>query len=74
LPASDFAGPGRSYPVDTKGRARAAKSRAAEFASPGERKKIDAKADKRLGKKKKGAKAKPHRFSRDAVLSRPDME
>lgn len=31
LPASDFAGPARSFPVDTPGRARAALGRATQF-------------------------------------------
>jgi hypothetical protein len=49
LPASDFAGPNRSYPVEDAGHAKAAKGRAAEFAGPALKKKIDAKADKELG-------------------------
>jgi len=53
LPASDFAGPNRSYPVEDKAHARAAKSRAAQFASPALKAKVDAKADgilkKRMG-------------------------
>ena len=53
LPAKDFAGPGRSYPVEDKGHAKAAKARAAEFASPALKAKIDAKADKVLGKSEK---------------------
>jgi hypothetical protein len=51
LPAKDFAGPDRSYPVEDKGHAKAAKARAAEFASPALKAKIDAKADKVLGEK-----------------------
>lgn len=56
LPAKDFAGPGRSYPVEDKSHARNAKARAsqAEHAgrmSKGEERKIDRKADKVLGKK-----------------------
>ncbi len=53
LPAKDFAGPKRSYPVEDKAHARAAKSRAAQFASPALRAKIDAKANRVLGKKRK---------------------
>lgn len=34
LPSSDFAGPDRSYPVDTANRARNALARAAQHASP----------------------------------------
>lgn len=52
LPTADFAGPGRTYPVNDKAHARNAKSRAAQFASPGEKARIDRKADKVLGKKK----------------------
>lgn len=50
LPAADFAGPDRSYPVPDRAHAIAAKSRAAQFASPALRKRIDAKADRKLGK------------------------
>lgn len=62
LPKSDFAGPGRSYPVEDRGHAVAAKSRAsaAEHAgrmSKGEEAKIDAKANKKLTAGK-GAKAR----------------
>lgn len=58
LPKSDFAGPDRSYPVNDKSHARAAKSRASEMESKGKisastKAKIDAKADKKLGKKRK---------------------
>lgn len=52
LPDKDFAGPDRSYPVEDKGHARAAKARAAEFASPAVKAKIDAKADRVLDKNK----------------------
>ena len=33
LPASDFAGPGESYPIDTKNRARNALARVSQFGS-----------------------------------------
>jgi hypothetical protein len=51
LPAKDFAGPGRSYPVEDKPRARNAKARAAQAVKAGrmstaEENKIDAKADR----------------------------
>lgn len=52
LPAKDFAGPGRSYPVEDKAHARAAKSRAAQFASPSLKAKVDARANKVLKGKK----------------------
>lgn len=52
LPAKDFAGPGRSYPIEDKAHARNAKSRAAQNASPALKKKIDAKADRVLGVKR----------------------
>lgn len=50
LPASAFAGPGRTYPVEDRGHAIAAKSRAAQFASPALKARIDARANKVLGK------------------------
>jgi hypothetical protein len=53
LPASAFAGPGRSYPVEDKAHARNAKARAAQHASPALKAKVDARADKVLGKKGK---------------------
>lgn len=61
LPKKDFAGPGRSYPVEDKAHARAAKSRASaaehkDRMSKAEERKIDAKADKVLGKGKSGGK------------------
>ncbi len=53
LPASAFAGPGRSYPVEDKAHARNAKARASQMAkagklSSGAKAKIDAKANKVL--------------------------
>ena len=53
LPGKDFAGPGRSYPIEDKAHARNAKARAAQAVKAGrmsesEEKKIDAKADKKL--------------------------
>lgn len=55
LPTSSFAGPDRSYPVDTKGRAANAKARATQQVnkgnlSPATASKIKAKANKVLGK------------------------
>ena len=52
------ANPDGSYPTDTKGRARAARSRASEAVNKGrmttgEEKRIDARADRKLGKKGK---------------------
>lgn len=57
LPTKDFAGSGRSYPVDTRARAGNAKSRASQAVNAGRmststEKKIDRKADKVLGKSK----------------------
>lgn len=52
LPDSDFAGPGRSYPVEDAAHAKAAKSRASQFASPSLKAKIDKKADRKLGGKR----------------------
>ncbi len=54
IPASKFAGPGRSYPVEDRSHAIAAKSMASRFASPSLKARVDAKANKVLGKKKKG--------------------
>ena len=51
MPKSEFAGPGRSYPVNDAAHAKLAKAMAAKYASPAERARIDAKADKVLGKK-----------------------
>ena len=53
LPTSKFAGPNRSYPVDTKGRAANAKARATQAVNAGrmsesEKEKIDAKANRKL--------------------------
>ena len=55
LPASSFAGPGRSYPIPDKAHAANAKARAAQEVkagklSPSAKAKIDAKANKVLGK------------------------
>lgn len=47
LPAKDFAGKGRSYPIEDKGHAKAAIARAEEF-SPPDKAKIIAKAEKKL--------------------------
>jgi hypothetical protein len=51
LPAKDFAGPHRSYPIENASHARNAKSRVSQFGSASLKKKVDAKADKKLGKK-----------------------
>ena len=48
MPKSEFAGPGRSYPVNDRTHAVLAKAMAARYASPGERAKIDAKANAKL--------------------------
>ena len=48
LPASDFAGPNRSYPIEDKGHAKAAMARAAEFASPKVKAAVDRKAEAKL--------------------------
>lgn len=59
LPKSDFAGPDRSYPVDTKARAANAKARATQMEekgklSPSAKSRIDAKANKVLRRDSKG--------------------
>lgn len=56
LPKKDFAGPGKSYPVEDKAHARAAKARASEMEHKGKigestKERIDARANKVLGKK-----------------------
>lgn len=56
LPKKDFAGPGRSYPVENKSHARNAKARASEMEHKGrmsksEENKIDRAADKVIRKK-----------------------
>lgn len=61
LPASAFAGPDKSYPVNDKAHAANAKARATQMEdagklSPSAKAKIDAKANKVLKKPKKGAK------------------
>jgi hypothetical protein len=53
LPDKDFAGPGRSYPIEDKAHARNAKARAAQAVKAGrisksEEKKIETKADRKL--------------------------
>ncbi len=58
LPKSEFAGPGRSYPVNDKSHAANAKARASQMESAGkissaEKAKIYNKANKVLGKGKK---------------------
>ena len=58
LPKSEFAGPGKSYPVPDRSHAANAKARASEMEHKGKisrsaEAKIDAKANKVLGKGKK---------------------
>lgn len=58
IPTSKFAGPDRSYPIEDRPHARAAKSRASQMAKRGKlstsaKAKIDSKADKVLKKGKK---------------------
>jgi hypothetical protein len=55
MPASDFAGPGRSYPVENRAHAVLAKAMADRAVATGrmpvgEKQRIDAKANKELGK------------------------
>ena len=45
MPKSEFAGPGRSYPVPDAAHAKLAKAMAAKYAPPAERASIDAKAN-----------------------------
>ena len=63
LPKKDFAGPGRSYPVENKKHARLAKAMASKEVdagrlSRGEERKIDARANRKLGKSGSARKAK----------------
>ncbi len=58
LPKSDFAGPGRTFPIPDKSHAANAKARASQAAKAGritaaEKSRIDAKANKVLGKGKR---------------------
>lgn len=72
IPASKFAGPDRSYPVENKSHARNAKARASEEEhkgklSKGEEAKIDAKADRVLGKHESSERVpKGHEHLRDS--------
>jgi len=57
IPAKEFAGPGKSFPIENKSHARnaisgAARSEKAGNISKAEEKKIVAKAEKKLGKKR----------------------
>ena len=48
LPTGDFAGPGRSYPIEDKAHAADAKARVAQFGSPALKARVDAAANKVL--------------------------
>jgi hypothetical protein len=48
LPAKDFAGPQRSYPVEDKAHARAALSRVSANGSPAEKKEVRAKVEQKF--------------------------
>lgn len=48
LPAKDFAGPKRSYPVEDKAHARAALSRVSANGSPAEKKEVRAKVEQKF--------------------------
>ena len=61
LPAKDFAGPGRSYPVSDRSHAANAKARASQAVKAGrmsasEKKRIDARANAVLDRGKRGKK------------------
>jgi len=67
MPKKEFAGPGKSYPIENKSHAANAKARASQMEAKGklsasEKAKIDAKANKVLGEK--GGKKRP---KKDAV-------
>lgn len=78
LPASDFAGPDRSYPVPDASHARNAKARASQAVNEGrmsksQEAKIDAKANRVMGKT---GKSLPERGERTATnkRTRGDMQ
>lgn len=57
LPSSEFAGPGRSYPIPDRSHAANAEARATQNASPALKASIDAKVHAKfpdLGKKRRG--------------------
>ncbi len=54
LPKGDFAGPGRSYPVNDKNHARFAKAMASAHLSGQAKERVDEKADRELAKKRGG--------------------
>ena len=54
LPASDFALPGRRYPDEDRGHAKAARACVDEFGTPEEKRRVFAKTAKFFGKKRKG--------------------
>jgi hypothetical protein len=62
ISSSDFALPGRRYPIEDKSHGIAAKSRAAQFATPSEKATIDRKVDAKfhLGKSDKPKRDKHH--------------
>lgn len=68
LPASDFAGPNRTYPVNDAAHAKNAKSRVAANGSPALQAKVDAKANKVLGSKSKST-SKTTMSPADAALA-----
>jgi len=55
LPAGDFGGPGRSYPMPDVAHAVNAKARASQHAGPDLKAKIFAKADQIIARRKGGA-------------------
>lgn len=55
LPSSDFAGKGRSYPIQDKGHAKAAIARAEEF-NPPDKAQIISRAEHKLGRTGEGPK------------------
>lgn len=57
LPNSDFAGPGRSYPIENRSHAANAEARATQFASPALKAEVDSAVSKKfpgMGQKKSG--------------------
>lgn len=76
LPAKDFAGPNRSYPVENKAHARDAKARASEqehkgHISKSEERRIDSKADRVLSGSRAVQHLHKHHNATHPALKRP---
>ncbi len=65
LPAKDFAGPKRSYPIQDKSHARNALARASQFASPAVKADIKAHIESKYPSMKIGGKSKTSKHNKD---------